>query len=286
MLNFVLFGVAGYVAPKHLKAIKDIGGNLLAVCDPNDSVGIIDSYFPDCKYFKEFERLDRFCHKLLMGGTKIDYVSITSPNYFHDVHCLWALRLGANAICEKPLVLFEKNLDTLISFEKLTGKKINGLYQLRYHPETKKIQESLKSTNEVIIDYRTPRGAWYDFSWKGDVGKSGGIETNIGCHLFDLCCYFFGKPESNIYFFGDARNSSGRIEFKNSVVNWNLSTERGEPKRQFIVNNVEYSFNSGFTDLHTVVYKEIISGNSLSIECLRPSIKICEEIRAEKYGVC
>ena len=284
-MTFGMFGAAGYVAPRHLKAIKDVGGNLLAIHDPHDSVGIIDSYFPDCKYFKEFERLDRYCHKLLTEGTKIDYVAIASPNYLHDSHCMWALRLGANAICEKPLVLNEKNLDALIALEELTGKRVYGLYQLRYHPETEKIKNNLQSHNEVIIDYRTPRGAWYDFSWKGYVRKSGGLETNIGCHLFDLCITLFGTPNRNVFYGGDDRASSGKLEFNNANVHWNLSTEKGLPKRQFTVNGEAYAFDSGFTDLHTLVYQEILNGNGFSIEEARPSIQLCEAIRRRKYSL-
>jgi UDP-N-acetyl-2-amino-2-deoxyglucuronate dehydrogenase len=283
-MNFVLFGAAGYVAPRHLKAIKEIGGNLLAVCDPHDSVGIIDSYFPDCKYFKEFERLDRYCYKLLFEGKQIDYVSIASPNFLHDAHCRWALRLGANAICEKPLVLFEKNLDALVSLEEHTGKKVHGLYQLRYHPETQKIKANLKPYNKVVINYQTPRGSWYDYSWKGHIGKSGGLETNIGCHLFDLCVYLFGPPTNNSFHRGNNRESYGVMHFENAEVDWTLSTERGKPKRQFLVNSKPYLFDSGFGDLHTIVYQAIIDGKAFPIEDARHSIRICEEIRAKKYA--
>lgn len=283
-MNFVMFGTAGYVAPRHLKAIKEVGGNLLAIHDPHDSVGIIDSYFPECKYFKEFERLDRYCHKSITEGTKIDYVSIASPNYLHDSHCMWALRLGADAICEKPLVLYEKNLDALLALEEQTGKNVYGLYQLRYHPETKRIKNNLQSFNEVIINYRTPRGAWYDFSWKGSIGKSGGLETNIGCHLFDLCIALFGAPTRNVFYGGGSRGSSGKCEFKNAKVFWTLSTEPGVPTRQFIVNNVEYFFDSGFSDLHTKVYSVILNGQGIPIEEARQSIQLCESIRGMKYA--
>ena len=282
-MNFVMFGTAGYVAPRHLKAIKEVGGNLVAIHDPHDSVGVIDSYFPACKYFREFERLDRYCHKLLTEGTPIDYVAIASPNYLHDSHCRWALRLGANAICEKPLVLTEKNLDALIALQEITGKKVYGLYQLRYHPETENIRQNLLPNNGVVIDYRTPRGAWYDFSWKGDVSKSGGLETNIGCHLFDLCTDLFGPPKRNVFFGGDSRRSSGRLEFEAASVSWTLSTEPGSPKRRFVVNGIPYSFDSGFADLHTHVYQQITIGNGLPIETARHSIRLCQAIRYKKY---
>ena len=284
-MNFVMFGAAGYVAPRHLKAIKEVGVNPLATHDPHDSVGVIDSYFPDCEYFKEFERLDRHCHKLLRQGTTIDYVAIASPNYLHDAHCMWALRLGANAICEKPLVLSERNLDALLALEGQTGKRVYGLYQLRYHPETENIKNNLQSHNEVIIDYKTPRGAWYDFSWKGDVRKSGGLETNIGCHLFDLCVVLFGEPKRSVFFGGTDRRSSGKIDFDIATVEWRLSTELGRPKRQFTVNGDAYAFDSGFADLHTLVYQEILNGNGFSIEEARPSIQLCEAIRRRKYSL-
>jgi len=281
MKNFILFGAAGYVAPKHMKAIKENGGNLIAICDPHDSVGVIDSYFPECNYFSDLERLDRHCYKLLKRGIKIDYVSIASPNYIHDAHCRWALRLGSDVICEKPLVLFERNLDALIELEKDTDKKIYGLYQLRYHPLIKEMKEKVSYTegNIVNIEYNTPRGNWYLYSWKGTERLSGGIETNIGCHLFDICSYMFGKYESIEIKERQQNYSEGKINYINGEVNWKLSIKPGKPERKFIVNGKEFVFDLLFSDLHTHAYKQILNGNGILLNSFRQSIKICEEIR-------
>lgn len=278
-MKFILLGAAGYIAPRHIQAIKDIGGDLVAICDPFDSVGVIDRYFPNCKYFPTFESLDRFAYKLT---EPIDYVSIASPNWLHDPHARWALRIGATAICEKPLVLTERNLDGLLDMEAQTGCRVYGLYQLRYHQNAQKFKDALRPVNKISIDYQTPRGAWYDYSWKGYVRKSGGLETNIGSHLFDLCCSFLGAPETVEVIHKDDHESLGRVIFDKSVVHWHLSTKRGEPKRTFLVNETEIDFSGGFTDLHTEVYRQIVSGNGISIENHRESIKIAEEIRAHK----
>lgn len=283
-MNFILLGAAGYVAPRHMKAIKDIGGNLLAICDPHDSVGVIDQHFPDCLYFQDFERLDRHCYKLKQDGINIDYVSIASPNYLHDSHCRWALRLGANAICEKPLVLTEENLDNLMYLEKETGKNIHGLYQLRYHPQAHEMKMYTNYTegHEAKIKYHTPRGNWYQYSWKGYKGKSGGIETNIGCHLFDLCCYMFGYCEKVEVIDRGNTFSKGKLYFSTTEVTWDLSIDsNNKPIREFKVDDRDFSFNAGFTDLHTKVYEEIINGRGIPINSHRQSIKICEDIRSK-----
>lgn len=283
-MNFVLLGAAGYIAPRHMRAIKEVGGNLIAICDPHDSVGVIDQYFKDCLYFKDFERLDRHCYKLKQEGVNIDYVSITTPNYLHDSNCRWGLRLGSNVICEKPLVLTEENLDNLVSLQEETGKNIYGLYQLRYHPETKRMVEHSKYSNynKVYIKYHTPRGNWYQYSWKGYKGKSGGIETNIGCHLFDICCYLFGEYKRIELIDRGETFSKGKIFFDKSEVLWDLSIDfNNKAEREFKINNINFSFNSGFTDLHTYVYTKIINGEGLSIENYRQSIKICDEIRLQ-----
>jgi len=280
--NFILLGAAGYVASKHLKAIKDVGGNLLAICDPHDSVGIIDSYFPDCKYFRDFERLDRFVYKLKDQGIKIDYVSIATPNYFHDTHCRWALRIGADAICEKPLTLFEKNINSIQSLEK--ENRVHPLYQLRYHPEAIRLKEFVANKNVTIeIDYNTPRGEWYEYSWKGDVNKSGGIETNIGCHLFDILTYSLGYPLSFSIKDRSIRHSIGDAIFQTGKATWKLSTEQGKPNRIFKVNEENFEFNSGFTDLHTTAYQNILANTSPTIEDFRLSIRLCEKIRSGEY---
>ena len=263
-----------------MKAIKDVGGNLLAVCDPHDSVGVVDQYFSNCNYFQDFERLDRYCYKLTRAGTKIDYVCIASPNYLHDPHCRWALRLGADAICEKPLVLTERNLDALIDMENETGGKVHGLYQLRHHPNFIAMKNAIQPTdNKVEIKYCTPRGNWYYFSWKGHVGKSGGIETNIGCHLFDVCSALFGDSQYFRITDVGVGYSSGVLFFDNAEVHYELSVCTGGARRLFKINDIPFAFDSGFTDLHTHVYESILSGHSILIEEYRPSIRICEKIR-------
>jgi len=286
MKNFILIGAAGYIAPRHIQAIKDTGNNLIAIYDPHDSVGIIDRYFPECLYFSDFDRLDRHVYSLLRQGQKIDYVSIASPNYLHDAHCRWSLRIGADAICEKPLVLSENNIDALLDLEKETGNRVYGLYQLRYHDNTEKIFDAIKSDslNIVNIDYKTPRGNWYQYSWKGDRRKSGGVETNIGCHLFDICSYFFGEHKNINILESEFNYSVGTLEFDNAKITWTLSTKQGEPKRVFNVNGTDISFDSGFTDLHTKVYQKILDGQGISIENHRESIKICNYIRNFKWA--
>jgi len=274
---------AGYIAPRHTKAIKDVGGNLLAFIDPCDSVGWIDNYFPQARYFSEFERFDRYADKLQRQGVKIDYCVIVTANYLHDANCRWALRNGMNAICEKPLVTHEHNLDALLELEKETDHKVWGLYQLRYHPEVQRMKDLVITYWDepaiVNIDYRTPRGKWYGYSWKNDIEKSGGLATNIGCHLFDVCAYLFGKCESIKVerLFKDL--VSGVLTFGRAKVNWTLSTQQGESRRVFEVNGRPFDLNSGFADLHTKVYQEILAGNGVGIEDVRESTRICEAIR-------
>lgn len=282
MKNFILFGAAGYVAPKHMKAIKENGGNLLAICDPHDSVGIIDSYFPECRYFREFERLDRYVHKLLRQNIKIDYVSIASPNYLHDAQCRWGIRIGADVICEKPLVLNERNLDGLLELQEDYKKNIYGLYQLRYHDTLIEMKNNLNNDfNNVEIKYYTPRGSWYDFSWKGNINKSGGVETNIGCHLFDICSCLFG--DFTWIDLHEFKENSGHIQYSKAMTSWELSTKEKSPLRQFMMNGINFSFDCKFTDLHTLVYEKIINGFGIRAENFRQSIKICEEIRKMRY---
>jgi UDP-N-acetyl-2-amino-2-deoxyglucuronate dehydrogenase len=285
MKRFVLLGAAGYIAPRHMQAIKDTGNDLVAIYDPFDSVGVIDRYFPDCYYFQVFERLDRFCHKMQRTGQKIDYVVIASPNHLHDSHCRWALRIGADVICEKPLVLTEKNLDALLEMEKETGNRIYGLYQLRHHPNFKAMKNTVKDKgNEVYINYATPRGNWYHFSWKGDVRKSGGVETNIGCHLFDVCSALFGSPKGYEIAYSGNDGGEGFLFFDNANVMYQLSVSASEPKRVFNINGLPFSFDSGFADLHTEVYKTILEGKADGIEEHRYAVRICEQIRKVNNG--
>lgn len=274
--RFALIGAAGYIAPRHMKAIKDVGGELIAALDLHDSVGVLDSYFPDCSFFTELERFDRHLDKLRRQGNGVDYVSICSPNYLHDAHCRFALRLGADAVCEKPLVLNERNLDALLELEQETGRRVWGLYQLRYHPEVQRMADFVDIKpcfHEVSIDYRTPRGKWYTHSWKSDLAKSGGITTNIGCHLFDVCAYLFGKCK------GGTCASPGKLVFKHAIVGWRLTIEQGEPCRHFDIDGELFDLNGGFTDLHTEVYRQILQGNGVGMEDVRESIKICEAVR-------
>jgi len=274
-MNFAMIGL-GYVAPRHLKAIKDVGGNLIAALDPYDSVGVLDSHFPDCQYFKEFERFDRFC-----SSKEIDYVSICSPNYLHDAHCRFAFRVGANAICEKPLVLSERYLDGLRRLEEKHNRKVSCILQLRLNEELIQLRDVIKD-GLVIVDhpeltYYTPRGDWYKYSWKSDVWKSGGLAFNIGIHLFDLLQRLFGPHTKVDISTKTPEEIKGSVTFKEVLAYFNLSiNKRYKPTRLLKIDDYEYSFNKGFTDLHTKSYQEILAGNGFGIEDVRPSIKLCE----------
>ena len=278
-MNFAIIGL-GYVAPKHLKAIKDVGGELIATLDPYDSVGVLDSFFPGCQYFKEFESFDRFC-----STAHVDYISICSPNYLHDAHCRFALRVGAHAICEKPLVLNERHLNGLLKLEEQYGKKINCIMQLRLNEELIQLRRDFVQDAWVVEDdpkltYFTPRGDWYKYSWKSDERRSGGVGTNIGVHLFDLLQWLFGDYKKVSV---DKRNDEeikGTIRFEAVQVHFHLSINKNNtPTRLLKIDNYECSFTNGFTDLHTKSYREILAGNGFGIEDVRPSIKLCEELR-------
>jgi UDP-N-acetyl-2-amino-2-deoxyglucuronate dehydrogenase len=292
--NFALIGAAGYVAPRHLRAIKDNGQILIAALDNNDSVGIIDSYFPDSAFFTEFERFDRHCEKLRRKGEekRIHYVSICSPNYLHDAHIRFALRADANAICEKPLVLNPWNVDALMSLEKETGKRVYTILQLRLHPQIialkKKIDAQPKDKKyNIVLTYITPRGKWYHYSWKGDVMKSGGIATNIGIHFFDMLTWIFGCSEKNIIHHYSNERAGGIMELKNANVQWYLSIDKNDlpnksqkTYRSITLDGEEFEFSEGFTDLHTLSYKEILEGRGFGIEQAKPSIEAVYEIRS------
>ncbi len=291
--NFALIGAGGFVAPRHLRAIRDNNQNLLAILDPNDSVGIIDTYFPDASFFTEFERFDRHCEKLRREGEekRIHYVSICSPNYLHDAHIRFALRADSHAICEKPLVLNPWNADALISLEKETGREVYTILQLRLHPsiiELKKKIDAAKSKKkyDIVLTYITPRGKWYHYSWKGDNMKSGGIATNIGIHFFDMLSWIFGKPVSSILHYYKADKAAGMIELENANVQWFLSIDKKDLKegdktfRSITLNGEEMEFSEGFTDLHTKSYTEILNGNGFRINEAMPSIEAVYEIRS------
>ncbi len=300
MKNFAITGVAGYIAPRHLQAIKETNNNLIAAVDPHDSVGILDRYFPNVSFFTEFERFDRHLEKLRRKSEDkhVHYLTICSPNNLHDAHIRLALRIGADAICEKPLVLNPWNLDALQELENETGKRVYTILQLRVHPsliELKKKISSMKNEkkHEVDLTYITSRGVWYDFSWKGIVEKSGGIATNIGVHFFDMLIWLFGDVQSNEVYLLDKKRASGFIELQNANVKWFLSIDKNDlPKdennngkptyRSITVDGEEIKFSEGFTDLHTRVYEETLDGNGFGIEDARPSIKLVHEIRQKK----
>ncbi len=293
--NFAITGVAGYVAPRHLQAIKSIGGNLSVALDKSDSVGILDSYFPNTAFFTEFERFDRHVDKLKrQEESRIDYVSICSPNYLHDAHCRFSLRSGAHAICEKPLVLNPWNLDGLQLMEKEFGRTISTILQLRLHPTLQKLKESLDTSKRATVDlcYITPRGSWYHHSWKGEEKKSGGIATNIGIHFFDMLFWLFGKAQQSTVNVSKHDVAAGTLTLEGADVRWFLSTNPAylpqeqqkemRPFRSILVNGEELEFSSGFKDLHQQSYEQILSGNGFNIEKARPSIEMAHSIREAK----
>ncbi len=296
MKNFALIGAAGYIAPRHMRAINDTGNNLLAAFDRSDSVGIIDSYFPNADFFVEFERFDRHIEKLKYEkALNLDYVSICSPNYLHDAHIRFALRSGADAICEKPLVLNPWNIDKLAHVEEKTGKKIYNILQLRVHPSIIALREMVANSKksekfEVDLTYLTSRGHWYYTSWKGDKSKSGGIATNIGVHFYDMLSWIFGDVQENVVHVHEEDRAAGYLEFENARVRWFLSInakylpaevrEKGQTTfRSITIDNVELEFSGGFTDLHTMVYQDILAGNGYGLNAARTAIQIVHDIR-------
>ena len=295
--NFALIGAAGYIAPRHMKAIKDTGNNLVAALDKNDSVGIIDSHFPASAFFTEFERFDRYIDKLkrTKHNDAIDYISICSPNYLHDAHMRFTLRSGADAICEKPLVLSTWNIDGLLDIEKDTGRKVNTILQLRVHPSIIALREKVRSGKlskkcEVDLTYITSRGKWYLHSWKGDEDKSGGISTNIGVHFYDMLHFIFGDLQENIVHSKSDTRSGGYLEYENARVRWFLSIDyadipaevKAEGQRTFrsiTVDGEEIEFSGGFADLHNISYKEILAGRGFGLEENRTAISTVTDIR-------
>ena len=298
--NFALTGLAGYIAPRHLQAIKDTGNRLVAAVDVHDSVGIIDSYFPEASFFTEVERFDRHLEKARREkhGDAIDYLTICSPNNLHDAHIRLALRVGADAICEKPLVLNPWNLDILQDLEQEYGKRVWTLLQLRVHPSMLALREQLTGEGasasirgkrkHVKLTYITSRGLWYHFSWKGDPQKSGGIGTNIGIHFFDLLMWLFGRPDRNELYLREPNRMGGFLELPDADVEWYLSLEpedipnRKEGQRTYrsiTVDGEEIEFSGGFTDLHTRVYEETLAGHGFGIDEARPSIELVHRLR-------
>lgn len=293
MKKFALFGIAGFVAPRHLDAIKKNGCNLIVTLDPNDNVGVLDNYFPSAFYFKELERFDRFLNN---QNHSIDFFSICTPNHLHDSHIRYALRNNSNVICEKPIALNPWNIESLLKIEKQTNKKIYPILQLRYHPSVLGLKQYLKTKKRctVSLTYITPRGNWYPYSWKGDIKKSGGMITNIGVHLFDLLCFLFGEYTSNFLHFKQEDKSSGFLEFKNADVSWYLSTDIkdllkiGNSQRTYRSINIdheEFEFSKGFDNLHVECYQQIIQNNGLDIMDTYPSIKIVSDLRTKKIEI-
>ncbi len=294
MHRFALTGVAGYIAPRHLKAIRDSGNRLIAAVDPHDSVGILDSFFPDVAFFTEFERFDRHLEKLRRQGEGIQYLSVCSPNHLHDAHIRLALRLGADAICEKPLVLNPWNLDALAELEVETGRRVYTILQLRVHPSLIALREKLLSgkndRHQVKLTYITARGPWYRYSWKGNEGRSGGVITNIGIHFFDMLMWLFGGVQHAEIEGREPMKAAGKIILDRADVDWFLSIDKNdlsfkpEPGknttyRSITVDGQEIEFSGGFTDLHTRVYEEILAGRGFGIEDARPSIELVHKLR-------
>lgn len=293
MTSFALIGVAGYIAPRHMKAINEVGGELRVAFDPNDSVGVIDSHFPDARFFVEFERFDRHIDKLRRRGEKIDYVTVCSPNYLHDAHCRFALRSDCDVICEKPLVLNPWNVDGLAEIEAATGRKIFTILQLRLHPAIVALKQRVATAKKDVFDidltYITSRGRWYHVSWKGDENKSGGIATNIGVHFFDMLSYVFGPLKRNVAHLREAERAAGYLEFQRARVRWFLSVDRNDlPEavrgqkttfRSITMDGEEIEFSEGFTDLHTRSYEDILAHGGFGLDEVRSSIEIVSSLR-------
>jgi len=294
MIQYGLIGAAGYIAPRHLKAMKETNGNLSAAFDINDSVGIMDQHFPDAAFFTEFEQYQSYVHEQRLAGNAIDYFGICSPNYLHKAHMSFALRAGADAICEKPLVLYPDDIDDLQRLENETGKRINTILQLRLHPAIVNLQKKISEdpedkTYEIDLGYFTSRGAWYHQSWKGFEAKSGGIATNIGVHFYDMLFFLFGPVTENIVHHRSLDSAAGYLEFKRARVRWMLSINRDHlpehtpenqtTHRSITIDGEEIEFSGGFTDLHTASYQQVLLGNGFGLDTVRTSIEVVDHIR-------
>ncbi len=295
--RFALIGAAGYIAPRHMAAIRDTGHQLVAALDPNDSVGIIDSHFPEADFFTEFERFDRHIDKLRRRGEPVDYVSICSPNYLHDAHMRFGLRAGADVICEKPLVLNPWNIDGLKEIEQETGRNIYNILQLRLHPSVKALRDKVQAAPadkvfDVDLTYLTSRGHWYGVSWKGATEKSGGIATNIGVHFYDMLSWVFGDLKSSIVHFHREDVAAGYLEYERARVRWFLSINANylpeqavaagkRTYRSVMIEDDELEFSDGFTDLHTASYQAILDGQGFGLDEARQSIETVYRIRQE-----
>lgn len=295
MKNFALIGAGGYIAPRHLRAIKDTGNNLIAAYDKFDSVGIMDSYFPDCSFFTENEQFDRFCSRIRGTSQNIDWVSICTPNHTHDAFIRYGLRIGANVICEKPVVLNPYNIDALMDIEKETGCKAYNILQLRLHDSIIALKEKIDNgpkdrVYDIDLTYITSRGSWYYTSWKGDIRKSGGVATNIGVHFYDMLTWIFGEVKENIVHVMSHDRVSGYLELEKARVRYFLSINsdhlpanavQGEKKtyRTIMIDGEEFEFSEGFTELHTKSYKHILDGNGFRISEAKKCIEIVSDIR-------
>jgi UDP-N-acetyl-2-amino-2-deoxyglucuronate dehydrogenase len=297
MENFAIIGAAGYIAPRHLKAIKETGNRIIAVLDPHDSVGLLDQYSYSIDYFSETERFERYLQRLrhTHSQDQVGWVSICSPNYLHDAHCRLAMEVGANVICEKPLVINPWNLDMLEDMERRYERRVFTVLQLRLHPELLKLHDQLFVKNnqgakhDVQLRYITPRGHWYHESWKGNEDKSGGLITNIGVHLFDMLIWLFGMPEVVSVHRKSDKTIRGYLDMEHASVEWFLSIDKnqwtneeetaGKPVRSLVIDGQTTNFADGFTDLHTKVYEEILKGNGFGISDARPAIELTHKIR-------
>lgn len=298
MKNFAIIGAGGYIAPRHMKAIKDTGNTLIAALDKHDSVGIMDSYFPEADFFTEFERFDRHLEKLKRQGNKTDFVSVCSPNYLHDAHIRFGLRIGASVICEKPVVLNPWNIDALMEIEKETGGEVFTILQLRLHPAIIALKDKIAAgpadkKYNINLQYITSRGHWYHTSWKGDIEKSGGIATNIGVHFFDMLLWVFGAVKESRVTEHTAQTASGVLELERADINWMLSIDantlpdeaKAAGKRTFRTLTIDgegFEFSDGFTELHTKSYEEILKGNGFRIKETKAAIELVHDIRNKK----
>jgi UDP-N-acetyl-2-amino-2-deoxyglucuronate dehydrogenase len=294
-MNFAITGVAGFVAPRHLRAIRDTGNRVVAAVDPHDAAGLLDQFSFDVRFFTEFERFDRHLEKLRRGTEqeRIHYLSVCSPNYLHDAHVRLALRIGADAICEKPLVINPWNVDALQELENETGSRVHTVLQLRLHPALLALREKLAAgtgAHDVSLTYVTARGAWYDVSWKGSEERSGGVATNIGIHFFDLLLWLFGSVDDVQVHLREPKRAAGYLRLQHAQVRWFLSTDARDlpfsPQpgvkttfRSIVVDGDEVVFTDGFTDLHTRVYEEILAGRGAGLDAARPSIELAHRIR-------
>ena len=296
-MNFAIIGVGGYIAPRHIEAIRDLGHQLVAAYDKTDSVGILDRYFPDCHFFADFERFEAFIDSCRGTPDEVHYISICTPNYFHLDHIKFALSHGANAICEKPLVLHDSDFDELAIYEKRYDRKVFTVLQLRLHDSIialkQKVEAQGKDSHTVDLNYMTSRGSWYHESWKGDVRKSGGLSTNIGVHFFDMLTWIFGEEISVEVHQKSSETESGELRLKKAVVKWMLTIDRAQLPakalnfgkttfRSIKIDGDEFEFSEGFTELHKRVYSDIISGDGYGLEAARPAIRIVEKIRGMK----